>query len=348
MRHYVLPATITALSLLAACAEPLDRDDPATAPSWNLPDPEEDPGCQGWKCTGNSPVMSGYGFIELHENQVANDVGFRLHHLRKEGIVYHPDVRGDRLYGLGAGGAIALAGPALEDAELVLSRDGTPGEFAIQIHKVNNLVTFWTAPYTTIETYELTYTGPDVAKRTPLCPNPPPPTTGDGHMWAAPGEAILFNGDRYDPNKRIIASTPTEAGDWFNIGCAGSALAKLHLNRFTAAGKRPAQPATSRAERQDVLAMYTGNVCGTGTAYTIPDTQIRWASRNGYHQMGAFATYEAVWGGGRAVCMSSWRLDATHPELREQMKLECGELPPCSQALLGSWQTRGTVLSAVP
>lgn len=348
MRPRPLAAAAIALSVLVACAEPPDGrapEAPETTPVMLAP---EDPGCVEWKCTGNSPDMSGYEFHELHERQVPNEAGFILRRLRKGGAVYHPDVRGDRLYGLGPGGVILLQDAALEGAELVLEHDTIPGEFTIRITAVNDNVTFWVAPHTPVQTYELDYTAPGGPKREPLCANPPASDSGDGNLWVAPGEAILFSGDRYDRKKRIFASTATEAGDWFNIGCAGSALAKMHLNRFTTAGKRPAQPATRRAERQDVLSMYTGNVCGTGVSYTVPGTQIRWGTRNSYRVLAGFATYEAIWSGGRAVCMSSWRLDDTHPELREQMKLECGELPPCSDADVGSWQLRGSVISGVP
>jgi hypothetical protein len=347
MRHHLLPTTIAALSLLAACAQPLENQTPTTTPA-AVQNPG-DPGCPEWKCTGNSPDMSGFEFHELHELQLPNSAGFILRRLRKEGVDYHPDVRGDRLYGLGPGGVIVLQDDALEGAELVLEHTTIPGEFAIHITEVNDNVAFWAAPKTPIQTYELDYTAPGAANRTPLCANPPASVGADG-VRMAPSEAILFAGDRYNDQKRLVAHTEVEAGDWFNIGCAGSALAKLHLNRFTTAGKHPSQPATSRDERQDVLAMYTGNVCGTGTAYTKAGTEIRWGSKNEYRSLAGFTKHEAIWKDGRAVCVSAWRLDATHPWLQGAMDSECGTptVPVCTAAQLADWQSYGTVISGVP
>src|SRR5207244_847632 len=107
-------------------------------------------------------------------------------------------VVGARLYGKDSVGNIVLSGPALTGAYFLVS---TPtGWYRINITRVNNDVTYWIGPASTIETYELTYTsiGQAVTHEGPLCKNPPNREDGEGRPWNETLEAILYTGDRYD------------------------------------------------------------------------------------------------------------------------------------------------------
>lgn len=342
MRHLVL----VALLLIASCTEP-ELESP-TVESEIDDDPADDPGCPGWKCSGNSPIMGPWGpFTDFRQDgQFANSAGLRVDGLWKDGVRYEPRVVGARL--TAKLGDELLEGDELEQSYLRIATPLPLVAYKLWIERVNQTVTYWHGPPTTLETYELTYSVAAVS-RTPLCNNPPSSSSGDGQLWTAPLEAILFTGDRYGIDKKIFASTYAESAGWFTIGCAGSAIAKLVLNRFATVGSIGLYQST-RAERQDVLSMYTGNVCGTGRAFTVPDTAITWESSAGWHGLNPHQTWESVWGGGRAQCLDTWRLEDTHPGIRDKIASECPLPPSCTTSgwfpLL--WTSRGTVRSANP
>lgn len=348
MRQLVAAVSI---ALLAACAEVEPDLDTTTAYAFG-----DDPACLGWKCTGNSPIMGPWGnFTDFRlDGSLPNNVGLWVDGLWKGGVRYQPSIVGAEL--VGQAGAVVLAGPALEGSYLRITH-GTPTDavYQLRIKKVNHTVQYWVGPPTAIASYELEYTGVGI-KDTPLCANPPDSLSGDGQLWQAPLEALLFTGDRYGFDKKITASTYAQSAGWMTIGCAGSAIAKMVLNRFTTVGSTgdylhpmPGDYQSTRAQRQDVLNMYTGNVCGTGRSFTVPETPITWESSNGWRQRGAQVSWESVWGGGVALCLDTWRLEDSHPGILDDIAAECQVPPRCSdQSWFGGWATRGTVRSANP
>ncbi|MEZ4400576.1 MAG: ADYC domain-containing protein [Kofleriaceae bacterium] len=345
-RHFLASLCFASLTL-AACV-----DTPEVETSVAMALKPDDPTCTGFHCTGNSPIMEFYDFHELSPTSY-NSAGLKLDGLWKGGVKYRPIVTGSTLSATRLGLPM-LIGPSLVGSYLSVKTMPTATspavEYQIHITAYHQTQPYWTGPATMVDTYELLYNkagGP--SSLTTLCENPPNRSAPDGSTWAAPAEAILFAGDRYSDAKQITASTYAQSGDWFNIGCAGGALAKMHLNRFTTASQLGGL-STTRAERQDVLSMYTGNVCGTGVSYTVPATPLTWESRNGLRTLAPYTSVEAIWSGGRAICMDTWRLEATHPTLVTQMRDECEQaglkLEPCGD--LASWRARGTVLSANP
>jgi ADYC domain len=281
---------------------------------------------------------------------VPNDAGVIVNGLWKNGLRYRPDVSGDRLRGIRSGQPL-LQGSALVGSYLHLS---TPtGPYRLYITAVSSAVTHWIGAASPIESYELQYTGPDAPWLTPACANPPPADAGDGNVWVQPGHALLFAGDRYDRAYRVTAATDAEAGDWFNVACAGWEVTRLHLNRYTTAGADETHP-SSRDERQDLLSMYVGNFCGDGTLFSQPNTELDWASGNGWRTASPLSTAEAVWGGGRAVCLNVPRLADTRPGEYEAIQAACAmagvRLPTCSDLswFPGSWRFHGSVLSSNP
>jgi hypothetical protein len=94
--------------------------------------------------------------------------------------------------------------------------------------------------------------------------------------------AIAFTGDRYDPERKTV--TDAEPGSsWFNLACAGTATAKMHLSRHTNAGAWTlstwhaggdvldggAPFRLDVGQRQAMLKMYAADYCGDGSAFTI-------------------------------------------------------------------------------
>lgn len=335
MRHLV----VIALLSIAACTEP----DPVATATAFAPQMVPPP-CEGYDCNLNGSNFGAYIFHELQETGVRNSAGLMLDGLWKFGLRYQPHVVDDRLTATHPFMA-PLNGALLTGSYLRLV-DADDGEWRIYIEHVSNTLLFWTFPEDgTVETYRLRYVAPGAgfASRRGFCNDPPLPTDVDGGTWSVFDEAFLFSGDRYDASAKTVIPT-TAASRWFNIACAGSVLAKVHLYAYSVAATTPAHT-TSWEERNDLFAMYTGNVCGDGTSYTVPRTPIRWTGSNGWHPLdypSAPTAPEAVWGDGRAQCLDTFRIPANQPGIT------CAaELPLCDE-LDGAWTDHGTVLSGVP
>ena len=174
-----------------------------------------------------------------------------------------------------------------------------------------------------VPTYKMTYTNATQPVPQPLCAG-------------GENEAITFSGDRYDAATKTIIATGEETRGWINIACQGTALAKMYLNRHTEVSQRVA---TTRAERQAVLKMLTGDVCGDGTSFTVPGQPLLWQDQKSVTTFAAPpASIEAVWSDTGAVCLNEPR----RPELASKIAAQCGKLPRCSES------TRGYVTSAIP
>jgi hypothetical protein len=224
-----------------------------------------------WGCGENSPVMGPFNFHELALDGQPNDADVRLIDLRLGVTSYQPRiVNGSQLVGYDPATNTTISGAQLTGAYFRLW--SPEGLFKITIKKVTpqalSFTTFWIGPQTKIETYELTTNKVNSTDPVPLCDNPPERDSGEGpgRLWARPFEAMFFTGDRYDAeSKTLIADNPRAAYPWFNIACAGSAIAKLHLTRHTYYGQTAGFTSTM-AQRQAMLKMYTSDLCGGGAA----------------------------------------------------------------------------------
>jgi hypothetical protein len=332
--------------MLVACAD-APADQPATDQLRST--------CGEWGCGESVAVLDGLAFHELHEAGAPNAAGIRLLGLTQRGRAYTVDVVDNRLLAraLATSRDGDLSGAQLEGAELSLS---TPaGIYDIHIRAVSQ-VPYWVGDATPNEIYHLEYTDPIGSEARPLCSNPPDATA----EWPEPTGALIFTGDRYDAvAKRVIAGAPADPGAWFNIACAGSALAKLHLTRHTPAGSSGEFTSTT-AQRQAVLKMFTADMCGTGHAFTEAGTPLRWGNATGTTRLrGDEASLEALWSEDGALCLDEHRLDADDPdpdaaEIRPEVVRACEAvgkpLPPCTD-LPGfplTWPPDAYVLSANP
>lgn len=340
MRQHSIPfATIfalTAVGLTAACTEPDATLGTATS----------EQRCEDWGCTGNSSTMGPYRSHEFNLAGLPNDEGLRVDGFYLGGVKYAPRIQDDHLYAkhvlLGE-----LHGGQLENGYLkVLDKNNK--EFRIHIANVSDTVTFWVGDQMeTVETYELVYSEPPVPTTQPLCKNPPGRTDASGSVWSQRFEAVLYTGDRIDSRKKIWATTAAATSGWMTIGCAGSALAKMHLSRHTTAGTNGSF-STEPNERQALLNMFTANLCGNGVSYTQPDTPLRWKNAAGwYPEFAGGVALEAVWGPDGAVCLDdAYRLDSVDPfAVCRVARSHCADLPGYDE---NSWQSWGTVRSAVP
>ena len=217
--------------------------------------------------------------------------------------------------------AFAL-GPSLVDLVFDL-RDVSDRRYTLRIAAADT-TPFWANPQGSVRTYVLTYAPASSSDRRPLC------TTGVN-------EAILFAGDRYDALAKTVVATSPEASGWINIACAGTALAKLYLTRHTEASQIVV---TTRGERQSMLKMFTADVCGDGTSFTVHGQPLLWADAKGITKFAsAPASIEAIWKDTGAVCLDTFRL----PELASSIAKRCPR-PSCGGATTPAG--RGHVISA--
>jgi hypothetical protein len=139
-------------------------------------------------------------------------------------------------------------------------------------------------------------------------------------------EAIAFEGDHYDAEHKRVRETAPEAG-WFNLACAGTAVAKMHMLRHTRAGSvvpsgGPARN-TSVLQRTAMLKAITADYCGDGTAWTADGTPLQWTDANGWLPTPALdlvslerlGLIEGVWGPDGAMCLNDPRRQTKVPGL---------------------------------
>ena len=267
------------------------------------------------------PVPTNRAFHELNLAGAPNSAGFSVIGIRKGRAPYFFDVNGSVIAAGPRGSRPTAAGGAdLVGLEFDL-RDAAAKKYILRISGAATTA-YWAAPTETVPTYTLTYTSATQPVPQPLC------TAGEN-------EAILFAGDRYDAERKTVTATGPGTAGWFNIACSGTALAKLHLTRHTEASQ---VVKTTALDRQAMLKMFTADVCGDGTSFTVHGQPLLWADANHLTRFVApAATLEAVWTDRGALCLDSPR----RPELAAAIAARCGPLPSCTTQ-------RGYVISANP
>jgi hypothetical protein len=297
--------------------------------------------CPSWGCGMNSPIMKQYGFYWLRTNGLPNDEGFTLDRLEQDTVAYKLIVEHGRIIAINDQGDIQ--GPALAGAILHIGHNGDPA-FAIRISEVQS-TSFWaTRPdgsVPTLETYRFHWSpaeyGSTKYEWQDLCVG----MTGEGdHLAGSTYNSVVYEGDVYDAEKKLVLDElDTER---FNLGCAGSTLAKLYLTGYA----HPAEVeglTSKRHERQAMLKLLTGDYCGTGKPFTVGGTPLQWADPRGSMKPTDTSTLEALWNENGAVCLEKPRLQVNKSELgvatfgeeiETAIKDECQRPPTCAEALL--------------
>lgn len=340
----------------------------------------------GYGCGDNGVVIDGIHFWELNLAQLANDQGFRFTrfarseaHLAANQLLYL-DVHGDRLIAFDSNGS-TVAGELLKNGvfELMLGEGQAAQQYLVKILSVQTGLAegqpFWTRaldPNARVETYTFGWNkAPDapghMPRYQPMCATESHP----GEDWENRVGAMVFEGERYEVATKNISLSPTTAyQSWFNIACAGSVPAKMHLVRRTAAGSDGGVFTSSvQNDRRAFLRMWTADYCGNGKTHTVAGHKIRvrdkkafplpnfpmpntegWIPHEGPVGFAAkdVASYEAVWGPGGAICLDTPRLFS-----REEIVAECAlvgkQLPTCAALLVNDlWKTQGQLLTANP
>jgi hypothetical protein len=290
---------------LAGCGhkqEPVAADDcPAT---------RSDDGCKPLDCGGNSRVVNTFpvnGFTKGRQG-ACNIAGVQLlpQSLQGGGCGSGADLAldptGTRLIGTRRG-EVVCSGERLAGATFTV-RSFTKAALAFTIASVRPIQGLHDKTY---EGYRIESGGasacePEVAQRVRRQldlvakePEPGPsvaaPPTPAGHQPGPHDDLVIpVDGPLYDSRDQLIEDSRAH---WFNLACAGDALAKRTLYDLHVGG--------NDAGNDTALRMLTANYCGK--SYTVPGIEIGWLPADERLKL-----LEARWHAGKAVCIDTPRL----------------------------------------
>lgn len=317
-----LAVLTTALAAVVGCATPVDEIHQASIRE-----------CPPWGCGSNSPVVDFRGFHDLNEKGVVNGQGYRITAFKKAGVRYTIDVKDGRLLGK-LWGITALQGASLVGATIELAHT-TGSKYVISVDAVGS-TQMWASVggvVGTLQTYLLRWK-PVGASGQPgnVCSNPPG-WNGESTLGMNATHAVLFDGDRIDAGAKVVSGPEA---DWFNIGCASHALAKLALTGFVSSSAVFGLTSTVD-ERTAMLKALTSDVCGTGRPFTLAGIALDWADARGSMHLSGPGTLEARWGPNGAICLDDPRITmstnpaalADFPDVEGDIASECARPPSC-------------------
>jgi hypothetical protein len=296
--------TLTTLIVLTACA----------AQPEELSEVEQGVTCPDWMCGSNSPMIANMGLSDLNVRGLTNDTGFRLARVDRDNKTYRIAVVGGEIIATPTAGGSVIRNNGTQNMTLrVLHKSGITYNIRIAQVKGTN---YWAHRDSQIRgtfTYQLEWNAddgiPEHKEWQNICSKPGSESSGD----MEPFHAVVFEGDRIDPRYKVVK--PPEP-DWFNIGCAGHALAKLHLTGHTEGAKVDDGFVTTTAERTAMLKMLSGDYCGNGKPYTVAGVPLTWKDHRNWMRFSLpWLPIEARWTENGAACLNVPRLDANPTDL---------------------------------
>lgn len=243
--------------------------------------------CSSFECGNNSPVIAAAELWDLPEAfNVPNAQGYSIIRVRHPSS--SPDVRIDvindeiKIKRL-VGDVVVAEGYAVVGAtiDLLKTENGQPRWYQVKISEVGK-TPYWAKPFMWFGsppmswTYRLGWRSPqDQAGTdptfTPICGENPDPDGLDDFF------AVVYADEQISASQ-IKVLTPHS--NWFNIGCAGHSLSKLHLMGYTlAAASKLIWPSTVNM-RTATLKMLTADYCGTGRPMTVAGQALMWRSKD--------------------------------------------------------------------
>jgi hypothetical protein len=147
------------------------------------------------------------------------------------------------------------------------------------------------------------------------CKNPPGRDNPDSltMLGALSFHTLLFEGDRIHAAKKLDTGVDPS---WVNLGCAGSALAKMALTGHTEASANASTFVTTLSERQAMLKMLTADYCGDGKPFTVGGQPLNWRDDHDSMQLAALIAtppqplvLESRWTEDGAACLEKPRVD---------------------------------------
>jgi hypothetical protein len=281
--------------------------------------------CPDWGCGVNSPQIDNSFFHELNLDGLPNLEGYSLHTAAKGSALYTLSVEDARLIARFYFGAIdaprTLTGTALQGLQIALQKvnpqTGATFNYTMSVEQVRRSVEYRAHPPDgstppVIETYKFFIQG-DGPFGAWLCQNGAPAADPGEPMPMTLHSAVVFEGERINATRKYIS--PTLNTRWFNIGCAESAVAKLHLYGHTKASS-VAGFHTTIAERQTMLKMLVADYCGTGKPFTVAGQPLFWEDDQETMVVPFWIakTLEARWTPNGAACLNTPRVIASSSE----------------------------------
>lgn len=334
------------------------------------------PTCPDWGCGANSPTLAdGIAFDELDAAGAPDRHGIQIVGAVHDGVPVMLQVDRHTLSAVATDGSGTMfAHGALVGTIVKLQKDGMSYDLKIDGIDENSL-RFWAGDTTEIVPfYRILVRAPTEQDfKSPVCRQN---IATQEKVWGpVEHSAIAFTGDRYDPVQKLVGDED-RGKTWFNLACAGSATAKLHLMRHTNAGAwtaatwRPGTDVrdssapfhTDPLQRQAMVKMFAADYCGTGAAFTVDgqpllyDDSKHWfaPSSIGVTALHVAAdgtlsppgsTMEALWTEHGAKCV-------TRPRRVAPSDVPClggsTPLPSCTPDLMSGWDTRVHVISVNP
>jgi hypothetical protein len=303
-----------------------------------------DPVCDPWGCGANSATLGdGIVFDELDLSGAPSSAGVSILSVSAPTGVGPAwiGVVGAELHVKDGAGA-DLAHSAALGTSIWLAGGGSL--FELKLLEIDE-IPFWAIPEVGIvETYRFGFRRWDEPQNKfhDICKATKEPRVLPG----VTRHALVFQGDHYDTNLKTVQETMP--GDTrFNISCMGTAPAKLHFLRHTAAGGLDGYT-TSVDQRQAMLKMLVADYCGDGKPHTVDGQPLNYMdARRAYPEPPLdgstlnSALIESVWKSSGALCLSRQR--------RPDFPAAC-TLRACDDGDLSAFATghAGDVISAIP
>lgn len=290
--------------------------------------------CDEFMCGTNSPQIAQFGFWELNQPPALgtlgkpNNVGLQVEAFVLNGVWFLPKVSGGRL--TASKGSNTLAGPELVNGWLQLRNRGRT--FRMRVVEVGQVAS-WAqppagGPPVMVESYRLDWSelvNGNWGDSREVCKNPPGRDNDDALTMTGPYvfHTLMFEGDRIEPSKKTDYAIDES---WFNLGCAGHALAKLALTGHTQGAHNAGTFHTTLAERQTMLKMLAADYCGDGTPFTVAGQPLNWRDDHNTMKLAALLVnppqplvLESRWTADGAACLDKPRVDVHWTQLGDQV-----------------------------
>lgn len=318
--------------------------------------------CPDWACGQNGPLLNGHYFHELSESRAPNREGFALANgmLIKGGVPYQMSVVGTQLRG--TSGPTVIGGAQLIGAYFDIVHDSGK-RYRVFINNALTMQIFagpqkglWIPQYK-LEWLDITPGAPPAHYQN-LCSNPPTGTYRQETLFQQGETTLFFEGNRYNAQSKKVLFGDS---NWFNMGCAGSALSKILLT-----GHANLTGAATLQQQQTALKVITADYCKLGKSFTVAGEPLYWKTANGYMAFaGVPQTFEARWNQDGPVCLDYPRLlesdlqaakdnfpdagDGTPGVIVKMLETCPDSLPPACNALPGAFDFAGAyAVSANP
>lgn len=295
-----------------------------------------DPCEQEWRCGANSPVINVEGTVgEFHDLELFGQDNAQALSIETDGDraqihvnrrSYNLEIHDGRIVARREG-VTPVTGGGLLGATIVIESHHVPSN-VLRIADVRVMAFPFPAGTTEqVEVYVLEELDRERGTFVNLCANPPyyllklsveerfPELLG-----MEPNEALVFAGDRIDATAKTMSMDAEP--DWFNIGCAGHTLAKLHLTRNTIAAGPPGTAHALQAKRQATFKLLVADYCGTGRSFTVAGVPLQWKGEAGDARDSYFSgidNLEARWTAEGASCIGEPRLQRSQLPLAERL-----------------------------